>query len=115
MGAAAYRRGSEVIAKQISRDYPQRHKAFEIMDRINALPKHKGDYRTQILGIKHVPFTEAVAIEFSRGVWWLMDPSDMYEGFSYCYKTLEALVQSWDVYLTGYDETTGIWTATAIH
>lgn len=109
MGAAAYRRGSEVIAKQIARDFAT-PTAFRIMDRMNALPK-AGDSRAI-----RVPFAEKLAIEFDihRGVWWLMDASNMYEGHSRWYRSLEKLITSWDIYLTGYDETTGIWTAEAI-
>lgn len=114
MGAAAYRRGSEVIAKQIARDFPAQPKAFAIMDRINAMPKLKGDLRSQLLGAKHVPFAEKIAIEFWRGAWLMMDAENMYEGYSLWYRSLEDLIRSWDIYLTGYDETTGIWTAEAI-
>ncbi len=114
MGSAAYRRGSETIAKQIARDFPCQPKAFAIMDKINSMPKLKGDMRTQILGAKHIPFAKKIAIEFSRGVWWMMDSENMYEGHSRWYKSLEDLICSWDIYLTGYDETTGIWTAEPI-
>lgn len=113
MGAAAYRRGSEVIAKQLSSEYPIKPTAFAIMDRINAIPKVKGDMRAQLLNTKHVPFADVIAIEFSRGVWWMMDAENMYEGRSRWYRSLEDLISSWDIYLTGYDESTGIWTAEA--
>jgi hypothetical protein len=108
MGAAAYRRGSEVIAKQLERDFAPTPTAFRIMDRMNALPKAGS--------IKRVPFVEKLAIEFDsqRGVWWLMDAENMYEGHSRWYLSLEKLITAWDIYLTGYDETTGVWTAEAI-
>ena len=114
MGSASYRRGSETISKQISRDYPIKPTAFAIMDRINAIPKAQGDMRTQLLKAKHVPFADVIAIEFSRGVWWMMDAENMYEGRSRWYRSLEDLISSWDIYLTGYDESTGIWTAEAV-
>lgn len=114
VGSAAYRRGSEAIAKQISREYPIKPTAFAIMDRINAIPKVKGDIRAQLLNTKHVPFADVIAIEFSRGVWWMMDAENMYEGRSRWYRSLEDLISSWDIYLTGYDESTGIWTAEAV-
>jgi hypothetical protein len=108
MGAAAYRRGSEVIAKQLEQDFAPTPTAFRIMDRMNALPK--------INNTKRVPFAEKLAIEFDsqRGVWWLMDAQRMYEGHSRWYLSLEKLITVWDIYLTGYDETTGVWTAEAI-
>lgn len=114
MGIAAYNRGSEVIARQILRDYPVKPQAFEIMDRINGLPKFSQGRLHDILQTKRVPLTETVAIQFSRGVWWMMDPDNMYEGYSRCYRSLEAAFRSWDIFLVGYDESTQIWTARSI-
>lgn len=116
MGIAAYNRASAVIAKRIALERPIQHNAFAIMDRINALPKHPGDYRTQLLDIKRTPFHDHVIIEFDshRKVWWLMDPVRMHDGFSYWYKSLEDAIQSWDIYLTGYDEITNQWTASVV-
>lgn len=113
MGIAAYNRGSRVIANQITRDKPF-HSAFSIMDRINALPKFKGNYRTQLLDMKHQPFSDEVIIEYDRGVWWMMDPVKLHDGFSYFYRTLEDLIRSWDIYLVGYNETNNTWTAKSL-
>ena len=106
MGVAAYNRGSQCIADGISRDYPQQDIAFALMDRINNLPK---------LG-KHpsAPFLDRLAIKKVQNVWWLLDPDKMFEGFGYWYTSLSQLVQSWDIYLNGYDETTDTWYACTI-
>lgn len=114
MGIAAYNRGSQVIARQIQRDYPVRPRAFEIMDRINALPKFGNDSLLSALKVQRVPFPDTVALEFSRGVWWMMDPDNMYEGHSRWYRSLEDAIRSWDIFLVGYNETTRIWTAKAV-
>lgn len=108
MGIAAYNRGSKVISTQIQRDAKFTCAAFEIMDRINALPKF-GDCPN-----KRHPLIKVMCAQYDRGVWWFMDPDNMHEGYSLWYKSLEDLVRSWDVYLTGYDETTKIWTLTAL-
>jgi hypothetical protein len=105
MGAAAYRRASEVIAKRILMEKPTQHTAFAIMDRLNALPK---------VASAKKPFLNAMCATFDRGVWWLMDPENIYEGYSLFYASLNDLVRSWDFYLTGYNEITGIWTLTVL-
>jgi hypothetical protein len=43
-----------------------------------------------------------------------MDAENIYEGRSRWYRSLEDLISSWDIYLTGYDESTGIWTAESV-
>lgn len=118
MGIAAYNRGSQVIAKQINRDYPKKNVAFEIMDRINALPKFKhGTLSREILDSKIVPFSDKVTIFYDKqqNVWWILDPVKLFDGFGYFYKSLEDLIRSWDIYLTGYDETLNHWYAEAIN
>lgn len=114
MGIAAYNRGSQVISRQIQRDHPLRQRAFEIMDRINALPKFGQDPLLNALKVKRVPFTETVALEYSNGGWWMMDPDNMYEGHSRFYRTLEDAIRSWDIFLVGYSEITRVWTARAV-
>jgi len=118
MGIAAYNRGSQVIANQAAAAYPVRNTAFELMDRMNALPKKsKGlidDLVEDNLKNKcHLPKGKAL-IQKSRGVWWLMDPDTPFESFSYYYPSLSDLITSWDIALTGFNETTGIWEAVNI-
>ena len=105
MGIAAYNRGSKAITDQIAREH-YRPTAFLVMDRINALPKFQAKPMR--------PFTEKVVIESDpqrENVWWVMCPVKLENGFSYWYRSLAEAVRSWDVYLTGYDETTNRWTA----
>lgn len=112
MGVAAYNRGSKAISDSIARDYAS-HSAFRIMDRINALPK-RSTPELDRFDFKRRPLLGKYAIEFDRhrNVWWMCDPDKMYEGYSMSYPSLEKLVLSWDdLYLTGYDEITNIWTA----
>jgi len=110
MGAAAYQRGSNVISSQIERDIPKRPIAFLIMDKINALPKANA-----LMSERRTPFGETVVIEkdkFRDNCWWMMDPEKLHDGFSLCYKSLEACISAWDIYLTEYDEILERWTAT---
>jgi hypothetical protein len=115
MGAAAYQRGSQAISNQIAMDNPVRHTAFEIMDRINAKPKFEnGTYSKRIVKAKCIPFSEKLAIQeddIRKGVWWLMDSEKLGDGFGYHYRSLEDAVRNWDIFLTGYDETTNTWFA----
>jgi hypothetical protein len=108
VGAAAYQRGSYVIAEQIKRDSPQQPTAFQIMDRINSMPQ-LGDASTL-----RKPLIDKLVIEQDAKGWWLMNPEKMYEGFSLRYESLEYAIRSWDIYLTGYDEIANIWTAEVI-
>lgn len=89
-------------------DMPQKHDAFAIMDRLNGLPKF-GDPANRKVALLSEMFAQ-----HANGVWWLMNPNDMYEGYSLCYASLSDLVRSWDMYLTGYDEIKKIWTLTVI-
>ena len=106
MGVAAYNRGSSVISQQVSRDYQARDPAFDMMDRMNAVPK----VRDFIGRIAKLPKGKAL-IQHSRGVWWLMDPDHPYDGWSWYYPTLPDLMSQWDIALCGYNADTGIWEA----
>ena len=101
MGIAAYNRGSIVIARRCR---IERNPAFDIMDRINALPKlFPPNAMRKPFGpvvIEHDPH---------RRVWWLLCERKMYTGYSYYYPTLALTVQNWDIYLNGYDETHNRW------
>lgn len=117
MGAAAYRRGSRVIARQIARDFPVRDASLEIMDRINAMPKKPLREDSWHRGARRRPLLDKYAIQYdpARNVWWMMDPDNMYEGYSRFYPTLQDAIMSWDdLYLTGYDYGTHTWTAEVI-
>lgn len=116
MGIAAYNRGSQAIANQIARDFPMRDTAFVTMDRINNLPK-KTLPKEEILRGKRKPLLDKYAIQHdaTRNCYWMMNPESMHEGFSRIYPTLKDAITSWDdFYLTGYDDSTGIWTAEVI-
>jgi len=105
MGIAAYNRGSEVIANRCR--LKTRHPAFDIMDRINSSPKNFPPHAMRR------PFGPLV-IEHDKhhDVWWLMCATKLYGGFSYCYPSLRMAVQSWDIDLTGYDQSLDRWTTT---
>lgn len=109
MGAAAYRRGSEVIAKQISQDFQRKPDAFEVMDRINAKPKRR------VNGVVPAAPMDEMIIEFFNGAWWLMHPHEPYERHALAYASLDDAVTSWDFYLVGYDEIRNRWTVKVIH
>lgn len=117
MGIAAYNRASRVITQRISDEKPLRPTAFLIMDRINAMPKFP---RFDVLGhkvqAKCTPLCDEVVIEFDKnhGVWFMMHPENLYEGYSRWYKSLEDCIRNWDIFLTGYDETTRRWTASVL-
>lgn len=94
VGVAAYRRGSQLIRRQIDQD--QRPVEFDIMDRLNGLPRREN---------AATPFGP---IEFSasHGGWWAVCPVT---GFGYWYETLHRAVSSWNVDITGYRD--GDWLA----
>ncbi len=113
MGIAAYNRGSQCIANQIAEQYPIRDAAFVAMDRINVMPK-KALPASEILRGKRRPLLDKYAIQkdTNSDTWMMMDPDDMYEGYSKWYRSLEDVITSWDdLYLTEYDYSTKIWTA----
>lgn len=117
MGIAAYNRASQVIAQRISYENPLRHTAFLVMDRINAMPKfQRFDAFGHKLQAKCTPMSDDVVIEFDKnyGVWFMMHPEKLYEGYSRCYQSLEDCIRNWDIFLTGYDETKNRWTATSL-
>lgn len=119
MGIAAYNRGSKIISDQISRDFPIRDAAFASMDRINAMPK-VSICKDDIYSSSHkkrYPLLDKYAIQHdeARGVWWLMNPDDMHEGYSLAYPSLEDVIRYWDgLFLTGYNYETHIWTSEVI-
>ena len=94
MGVAAYNRGSASIARQIQARV--RPVEFEVIDRLNALPKHDN---------APTPWGE---IQFTpgHGGWWAECPVT---GFGYWYKTLREAVRSWNVEIYAYQ--LGIWIA----
>jgi hypothetical protein len=94
MGAAAYARGSALIARQIDGD--ARPVAFVIMDDLNALPK-KDKAPT--------PFGE-IQFVAGHGGWWAECPKT---GFGYHYKTLREAVRSFRVEVYAYNN--GAWLA----
>jgi len=110
MGVAAYNRGSQSIANGIERDFPIRPVCFDIMDRVNSIPKVKNINIEYSSDYSIRPFSDKCAIIFSHGVWWLFDSEEV-DGFGYWYPSLEKLISVWDIYLTEYNETTNIWYA----
>jgi len=94
MGAAAYRRGSALITRQL--DASQRRPEYRLMDDLNALPKYD-DAGTPFGPIQFV---------WEKGVWWAECPQT---GFGYHYPTLREAVRRWRVTITGSHH--GIWLA----
>lgn len=104
MSIAAYNRGSQVIADNIKKDYPDKAFEFELMDRVNAQPKYPDSQR---------PVGSNFTITRVSSVYWLED-KDAPNKSGKWYTTLSQCVRSWDIYLTGYDQTTNTWTAKSI-
>lgn len=111
MGVAAYNRGSSVIANQLAREFPCSMPAFDLMDRMNALPKKTKGLRGEILRSKNPLPKGKALVQCHKGVWWLMDPDEPFDSFSYHYPSLAELVTSWDIALVGYNENQQMWTA----
>lgn len=89
MSAAAYNRGSRVVARQIADG--DRPKEFEMMDELNGLPKYPD------AGLPFGP----IHFVFSHGLWWAACPTT---GFGYTYPTLREAVRRWRVQITAYAE-----------
>jgi len=102
MGYAAYNRGSEAIRKQISAE--GRPVEFLLMDRWNAIPKIQNRARPWIRA--YPPEGAYAAYDDRMGVWWLYSSGGPAE-FGYWYKTMEALISSWDADVVSYAE--GTW------
>ena len=94
MGAAAYNRGSNAIRIQI--DSERRPAEFEIMDRLNSMPRNKD---------ATAPFGE-VRIGQGHGGFWIFCPKN---GFGYWYPTINEAVRAWAIDVIGYDN--GEWIA----
>lgn len=94
MGAAAYRRGSASITRQLEQE--QRPQEFAMMDDLNSLTKY-ADAGTPLGPIQFV---------WARGVWWAECPTS---GFGFWYTTLRAAIRRWHVRIIAYDR--GVWYA----
>jgi hypothetical protein len=88
MGAAAYNRGSNAIRRDI--DANMRPVAFEVMDRLNDLPKYS-DAGT--------PFG-SLRFESGNGGFWALCPRS---GFGFWYPTLSEAVRRWRVQIVAFD------------
>jgi hypothetical protein len=106
MGVAAYNRGSDLIRREI--DAEMRPVEYEIMDRLNSIPKIQSQGGGKVSGpliIKQDP---------NGNAWWLLDPEKKFDGFGYFYKTLKALMERWDIQIVGYDATKDEWSVSPI-
>ncbi len=101
MGSAAYRRGSAAIRASLLRE--QMRQEFRFIEELNAVPKDEGA-RTPLAPIR---------IGYDKGLkaWWLQDAGKGDADWGYCYPSLWALMRRWQITITGYDATTGIYTA----
>ncbi len=96
MGIAAYNRGSAALSREIDAD--QRPVEFEIMDRLNALPKYADAGK---------PFGPIQFVHDSvRQGFWAECPVT---GFGFCYRTLSEAIRRWRVQIVAFDR--GIWRA----
>lgn len=86
MGAAAYNRGSARIRESI--DAEARPVEYEIMDRLNAIPKGRG---------AGTPFGPVEIVE-GNGGFWIACPST---GFGWWYQSMSDLMAGWRVQITG--------------
>lgn len=94
MGIAAYNRGSDAIRRHF--DAEARPVEFEILERLNSLPKF-ADAGT--------PFGPIQFVNGNKGVWAVCPRT----GFGFWYRTLPEAVQRWRVTITGFD--CGAWDA----
>lgn len=97
MGIAAYNRGSAALARKIDAD--MRPIEFEVMERLNALPKYQDAGR---------PFGPIQFVYDYRG-FWVAELSVKKHGFGFFYPTLNEAVQRWRVQIVAFDN--GIWKA----
>lgn len=97
MGAAAYNRGSAVISRQI--DAEARPVEFEIMERLNALPKFP-DAGTPFGATRIIP---------GNGGFWHQDREKGDRGFGFWYPTLHELTRRWRVTIVAFEH--GAWLA----
>ena len=98
MGIAAYNRGSAALRREIDAD--QRPVEFEIMERLNALPKYADAGK---------PFGPIqFASDSVRGGFWATCPVT---GFGFWYRTLPEAVRRWRVQIVAFD--CGVWRAAA--
>lgn len=94
MGAAAYNRGSAALRRQI--DAEQRPVEFEIIERLNALPKYEDAGK---------PFGPIHFESGNKGFWALCPRT----GFGFWYRTLPEAIRRWRVLIVAFD--CGIWIA----
>ena len=94
MGIAAYNRGSDALKKQI--DAEARPVEFEIMERLNALPKYADAGK---------PFGAIQFVSGNKGVWAVCPRT----GFGFWYRTLPEAIRRWKVTITAFD--CGAWLA----
>ena len=95
MGIAAYNRGSAHIRREI--DAGARPVEFEIIERLNALPKYPDAGK---------PFGPIQFIHDPRGFWVAECPVT---GYGFFYTTLNEAVRRWRVQIVAYD--CGVWKA----
>jgi hypothetical protein len=88
MGAAAYNRGSKLIAEHLAAN--DRKAEFEFMEQLNNLQKYE-DAGTPFASINFTPY---------RDGWWAECPVT---GYGHWYKTLREAVRRWNVEINGYD------------
>lgn len=101
MGVAASNRGSTLIRDQLTR--AQRPHAFVFMDALNALERYPD------AGLPWAPLR--LFFDTTHQVWWLQDAGKGDAGFGYWYRSLYELCKRWQITLTAYDATTGIYQA----
>jgi hypothetical protein len=89
MGAAAEHRGNAIIRRQLEQKRPVE---FEIMDRLNAMPKDEQ--------ARH-PFGPILFRHDGNKV-WALDPIKQYSGLGFWYPTLREAVRNWQVMITEY-------------
>ena len=94
MGIAAYNRGSLALSREIDAD--QRPIEFEIMERLNALPKYADAGK---------PFGPIQFESGNKGVWAVCPRT----GFGFWYRTLPEAIRRWRVRIVAFD--CGIWKA----
>jgi len=101
MGHASFRRGAQAIRRSLERE--QRAVEFRLLEDLNALPKYPD------AGLPLRPLR--IDYDAAHDIWWFADAVAGPAGFAYWYSSLREGLRRWQIALTGYDATTGTYSA----
>lgn len=89
MGAAAWQRGNDLIARQVDEGLPD---DLELLRReLNTLPPPDAP----------APLADTIVV-FQGGAWWFLDAERGFAGYGYRYENLRQVFSNWAIYSYGY-------------